>query len=332
MIKVYPHNSLGDLLLNHNNNYGPELLNKKKIDFPLPNLTVAIPYFEAKNTINLSLRHLFISIEKIKKNNPEWNCEILVIDDGSINYPAQKNIEGNFLKKIELLVHKINLGRYAARNTAIRNAKYEFILFSDADVLMNYTILREHLEIKSKSKKNNKNVVTTSIFNFVDIKQIDTDTSRLFFKTNDFRVSCRYQDTWIGSEYDKQYIGQDFKILKQTNNLRNWPKTGFLGPWVLSNMVLGGLFGISTNHARKVGGCDSIFSNYGFEETSLVTKLIAIKNTFVVPVKQNYAIHMLDSESMLTRKKKDYFFQKSHKLNFKKYLYYDKNQAIKEKI
>lgn len=332
MINKYPINTLGNLLFKHNNDYGLDPIKIANQRNEIPNLSIAIPYFEAKSTINLVLKYLFESLQSIKQENPQWKFEVLLIDDGSIGYPANKTLELNYLSQIKLFRHSSNKGRYATRNTAIRGAKYEFLLFLDADILINETILRYHLNNFSKGSSEGQNIITASIFNFVDILRVENNTNDLFLNTNDFRVKCKYQESWIGCEDDKKYVDQNFEILKQTNNLREWPESGFLGPWALSNMVLGGLFGFSTDLAKQVGGCDKLFSDYGFEETSLATKLIALQDAYVVPVLKNYAIHISDPSSTLSQKEKDYFFQKAHKLYFERYLNYDIKEATKEKI
>lgn len=332
MIRTYPNNTLGSLLFKHCNDYGfdPFVIDSK--DNYFPSLSVAIPYYEAKSTINLTLKYLIKSIKTIRKNQKNWQSEIIVIDDGSSNYPAQKIIRPEYLSQIKLVILPKNLGRFAARNAGIREAKYDFLLFSDADILINSQILQSHLSVYATANKHNKNAITASIFNFISLDQVTSNVDALFGITNDFRVDCTYQESWIGCDNDRQFAGKSYQILNQTNNLRHWPKMGMLGPWALSNMVLGGLFGFSTELARKVEGCDKLFSDYGFEETSLVTKLIALEHCQVAPVFSNYAIHVSDPESTLPQVEKDHFFQKAHALYFKKYLHYDKKQATQEKI
>ena len=333
MIRTYPKDSLGYLLFCHDNDYSFDAFSvSQREDIVFPSLSVAIPYYEAKNTINLTLECLLNSIKGIKEVQNNWQSEVIVIDDGSVNYPAKKAIKPEYLSHVRLINLPQNLGRFAARNVGIKDAKYDFMIFSDADILVNKETLMSHLNIYTSIKKQNKNVITASVFNFIDLGQITENNGQLFNDTNDFRVDCTYHATWIGCEDDKQFVGSKYQVLEQTNNFRNWSKTGMLGPWALSNMVLGGFFGFSTELAKQVGGCDRLFSDYGFEETSLATKLIALHDSYVVPVLSGYAIHVSDPESTLPQSEKNRFFQKAHALYFKEYLYYDKKQATKEKI
>jgi len=332
MTRTYPDDTLGSLLFNHNNDYGfDDSVMNNQID-SFPSLTVAIPYFEAKSTINLTLKYLIESVKEIKQIQKNWHAEIIVIDDGSVDYPAKITIKPEYISQIRLIALPKNQGRFAARNTGIREARYDFMIFSDADILINGRILQSHLSAYAAISKQNKNAITASIFNFINLDQVSGNMSSFFSKSNDFRIDCTYQESWIGCEEDRQFAGKNYHLLRQTDNFRDWPKSGMLGPWALSNMVLGGIFGFSAKLAKKVGGCDKLFSDYGFEETSLATKLIALCNAYVVPISSSYAIHVSDSESTLPQSEKDSFFQKAHALYFEKYLHYDKKQAIQEKI
>jgi len=332
MTRTYSDGTLGSLLFHHNNDYGFDASVMDNSIRSFPSLTVAIPYFEAKNTINLILKCLLGSVKEIKQIQKNWSAEVIVVDDGSVDYPAQTTIKPEYLSQIRLITFPKNKGRFAVRNAGIEEAKYDFMIFSDADILINGRVLQSHLSAYAAIGKQNKNAITASIFNFINLDQATGNISAFLDNTNDFRVDCTYQESWIGCDDDKRFAGKNYQLLKQTDNFRNWPKSGTLGPWALSNMVFGGFFGFSTKLAKKVGGCDKLFSDYGFEETSLATKLIALCGAFVVPVLSSYAIHVSDSESTLPQSGKDRFFQKAHALYFGKYLHYDKKQAIQEKI
>ena len=86
-------------------------------------VTVAVPCYNAAKF----LPHLLESIFE-QTRAPD---EILVIDDGS--YDATKEIAQKY--KVKTVVHDTNRGLAAARNSAIKNAKGEIIVFFDADTL-----------------------------------------------------------------------------------------------------------------------------------------------------------------------------------------------------
>ena len=147
-------------------------------------------------------------------------------------------------------------------------------------------------------------------------------------EVNDFRVHCYYGETWIGCEEDKRFVGRQFRILEETNEFRNWPVGGYLGPWMLPNMVLGGCFAIDRALAVSLGGFDRAFTGYGFTETSLATKAVAISNTYVVPVVNGPCIHIEDKELVIPRIEKDRIFWERHRFFFDEYLDLDLQQAI----
>ncbi len=227
MIRKYPLNSLGKKVIDHNNNYGSlDLLE----NWELPSLSVVVPYHNTKNTINLCLEHIFKAIRNIE-------AEVIVVDDGSKKFPATITINPRFLGKISLIELDDNQGRFYSRNVGLSKAKNDLVAFVDSDIIVHPRSFVEHLRIHKQ-----RNSVTFSLFNFISLKEIDVDLSTLFLQNNDFRFYCIYQSSWIGCEEDKEFIDKTFEIIKNTDNLRNWPKNGFYGPWMLTNMVLGGLF------------------------------------------------------------------------------------------
>ena len=283
---------------------------------------VVIPYFESKNTINLCLKHVIESTNKY-----QGESEIIVIDDGSTKYPAKKHISSDLQKHIKILTLYQNKGRYYSRNFGLRKTNNELIFFIDSDVLIYPELISSHANIHADLLSHDKSCITFCLFNFVE--GINHEQFN-FNSTNDFRDYCVYQRTWKGSKEDEQFDGIEYKLLKQTNNLKNWPKEGKLGPWVLSNMVLGGCFAVLREQVLKVNGCSGVFGKYGFEETSLVTKLMAKHHSFVIPVVDRYAIHIYDKLSAIEKQKRDSLFRKTHAIYFNQYIKQTLDEAIKK--
>ena len=80
-----------------------------------------VPCFNAAKTIGPCLEAVF------KQEYPV--AEVIVVDDGSTDESAA--IASRY--PVKLLSHAHNLGLAAARNTAIKNAKGDFIASVDAD-------------------------------------------------------------------------------------------------------------------------------------------------------------------------------------------------------
>ncbi len=322
MNKLYHKNTLGYHVLSHDNNYP---LNILKLSNPtgLTSLSIVILYFEAVQTINLVLEHLLKSVNKIKKQvDKTWDVEVILIDDGSTTYTAKETIHPDYLSQIKVVRHAVNRGRCIARNTGIRSARKELLLFLDADILVNETILLNHMRIHNDIRKYDDNAISVSLFNFVqkDILDRTKDLSVLFKKTNDFRDDCTYQEKWIGCEEDKEFANQRFRIMKDTHYLQKWPLSGSVGPWIMTNMVLGGAFMVDRKLAQLVNGCDYLFVEYGFEETSLATKLIVYCGSYIIPETSAYPIHIICEQGEKNRPEKNTLFRKAHDLYFNKFL------------
>ncbi|MDN2661254.1 glycosyltransferase [Neptunomonas sp. CHC150] len=100
-------------------NFANWLLQRKKV-------TVIIPCFNAESTIGTALSSLL---------QQSWrNIEILVVDDCSTDQSVK--VVGEWARKdkrIRLISHSVNQGAYAARNTALQQAKGHFITVHDSD-------------------------------------------------------------------------------------------------------------------------------------------------------------------------------------------------------
>lgn len=89
-------------------------------------LSIIIPVFNEEKTISKVIKRVqALKIPSVEK-------EIIVIDDGSTDNTV-KNIKKE-VKGIELLVHEKNMGKGAAVNTGIKNAKGDYIVIQDADL------------------------------------------------------------------------------------------------------------------------------------------------------------------------------------------------------
>lgn len=80
-------------------------------------------------------KYIAETILAIKKQN--MNIEILVVDDGSTDNTA------NIAKSLScrVLIHETSKGPVVAKNTALKNAKGDYIMFHDADDVMNDNVL-----------------------------------------------------------------------------------------------------------------------------------------------------------------------------------------------
>jgi len=325
MINFYSKNSIGYKVMNHDNNYGDITASG---GLRLPSLSVVIPYYEAWNTINQTLGYLLNACKAI-------DSEIILVDDGSAKYPAETIINVDFKKMIKVVRLSKNVGRSITRNRGLRESKNEIVAFMDADMIMPAGLIEKHLKLQNYFKNKKGGCITFSLFNNVGMVdwELSVDKKILFNETNDFRNECLYQPSWIGCEKDREYIGNKYKILEDTDYLKKWPLNKSFGPWLLPNMILGGFFTVNRDEAVKVGGFSNSFKNYGFTETSVSTKIIAKFGDYVVPVRFPYLLHLNDGGAALSQSDRDFYFRQAHHLFFEIYLKQDLEKTIKnEKI
>ena len=82
-------------------------------------------------TYNYDISTLIQVVHK-QLNANHTDFEIIVLEDGSTEYI---NSDSNNLTNTQVLIHKENIGRVSARQFLASKAKYDWLLFLDADVI-----------------------------------------------------------------------------------------------------------------------------------------------------------------------------------------------------
>src|SRR5438067_6268305 len=95
----------------------------EKFDAVAPAVSVVIPAFNYA-------RYLPLAIDSAL-NQTHANLEVIVVDDGSTD--DTREVVGAYRDERVRYVHQENAGLSAARNTGIRNARFAFVGFLDAD-------------------------------------------------------------------------------------------------------------------------------------------------------------------------------------------------------
>ena len=327
--------TLKKLLFNHNNDYGFDvicILSRQPND--ISSLSVIIPYFESESVFRLTLHHLYNSLNNVLDLYKNWKFEVIVVDDGSKKFPAEKQIKSSDYPNLKIITNQKNKGRTSTRNVGLLNSRYDLCLFMDSDVLIDVQIILNHLKIHSYCRQTKKaKAITVSFFQFGNAKEPQLKFNRLTpadLKLNDYRLYCKYDPTWIGCEQDKKFIGKEFRIVHDTNDFKGWH--GMYKAWALTNMVLGGFFVVDRKDSMKMNGFNESFKGYGFTETSLPTKLIATSGHYLIPVLVGGGLHIEDGKVNVTRKDKDKIFWQKHDFYFNKYLGLTPENAIQDKV
>lgn len=319
----YASGTLGAALLAHDNGYRPDTELLTSGLGPVPRCTVVVPYFEASRTIATCVDHLLAAVAALRIATPDAAVQIVVVDDGSVRAPAAASLRPYVSAgRVQLVMSAVNGGRAHARNVGLQEAEHPIVLFVDADVLVHPQTLVDHLRVHNALGP--RHPITAGLFCFCDDGDwpaLATDPHRFDGESNDFRLDCRYQPSYIGCDDDRAFVGHRFRPVTQTDGLRSWPRAGFLGPWTIANMVLGGLFACDRDLARSFGGFEAINGPYGFVETTLVTKLIATTGCPVVPLTARFALHIEDRTVAIPRDQRNQLYQAAHRGFFGSYLH-----------
>ena len=101
-------------------------------------LSILIP------TFNYSVSNLLLTLEKELKT-VGFNYEILCLEDGSESHIENNKAICDFIKNANHLISKENKGRISSRMALAHHAKYDWLLFLDADVAAkNETVIKNY--------------------------------------------------------------------------------------------------------------------------------------------------------------------------------------------
>jgi len=118
----------------------------------VPQVSIIIPVYNAKNTLEYCLQSIF--------NQTYKNFEVIVINDGSTD--SSLKILSQYQDKITL-VNQPNQGAAKARNVGAKLARGEYLIFCDADIFLKPNTLQIMLETL---QKNPETSYTYSAFKF----------------------------------------------------------------------------------------------------------------------------------------------------------------------
>jgi len=188
-IKV-KHLSIGRTNLEWENNrkkfslkYSTELTNNTFGVSTSPLVSIIIPCFNDGQFLNESV--------KSAKDLIYVNKEIIVIDDGSSDVNTIKIIEElKNDKDVTVIVHDINKGLPAARNTAISKAKGYYILPHDVDDTFDKSYLLFAVSEAEKNEKISPVYCDTNHIGFIQGVQERPEWSLVQLKKGPFIVSC----------------------------------------------------------------------------------------------------------------------------------------------
>jgi len=115
---------------------------KKSREAGTPAVTVIVPVFNGKNTIERALDSVFAQAFT--------DFEIIVVDDGSTDLTVEA-ISRKYGEQLRIIEHRKNRGAAAARNTGIAAARGRWVAFLDCDDTWRPDKLASQLEMLEKA-------------------------------------------------------------------------------------------------------------------------------------------------------------------------------------
>ncbi len=178
-------------------------------------LSIIIPIYNVERYLNKCIDSV------INQNYDDY--EVLLIDDGSIDYSGKicdrYSKEYSFIKTF----HKSNSGLSDARNYGITRATGEYIIFVDGDDFLQENVLSK---IAEYLKQNKCEIMITRLVESFENENIEKDKNILNYLNNNLKLEAlkwileKSQNSWPAVKYivSRKFINE--------NNLRF--KSGFL--------------------------------------------------------------------------------------------------------
>jgi glycosyltransferase involved in cell wall biosynthesis len=247
--------TLAETLKNFKNTYALAL---GKMPLALPTVSFVVPVYNSQNTILNCIESVF------SQTLAPQIAEIVIIytpsQDNTLDQINQLMAQKSSVK-IQLLTETQKLGVAHSRNGGIKIATGDLICFIDSDIILPPNFLEQHIKQQLVQK-----CISFSLRKDAGPKQ------KLAFPitstTTDFRAA----------------------ILAQDNNLLD-VNYNFLPTHDLAMMCLTCAVTYWREDLLQVKGCPENFVGWGFNDTAMAAKVIAL-NRPVVPVKDATVYHM----------------------------------------
>ncbi|MEM3245622.1 MAG: glycosyltransferase family 2 protein [Candidatus Micrarchaeaceae archaeon] len=191
------------------------------------------------------------------------------------------------LKFIDL---SINYGRAFARNVGLAYSTGSIISFVDSDMILPYNFIQEHFSRVALFN----NILITGLYQNIRPSSYKKLIKYLIKKRFRFKASYKHDFRYekVFTKLDKRInynlsyndIAKKFTILKATKNFKEFGFNRKYGVWTLPWMVLTISMTLSRKYATMIGGFDTRFKGWGFEDTHFGAKFIG-SGGYILPIK-----------------------------------------------
>lgn len=214
----------------------------------MPKFSIIIPVYNVEKYIKKCLDSVFAQTEK--------DYEVIVVNDGTKD--NSMDIVKNYDVKI---VNQKNQGLSEARNTGLKNAKGEYILFLDSDDYIEKDLLKE----LNKSIKNKPDLVRFQIREVFDTYKKDYNELSFTNKSGPeaFSIICNYhfvENAWAYL-YKKSYLEENNFTFKKGTIHEDF---GLVPLVIMKASNVNSISYIGYNYVQREG---SIMSQKNYEKT-----------------------------------------------------------------
>ncbi|MBU1102061.1 glycosyltransferase, partial [Patescibacteria group bacterium] len=249
-------------------------------------------------------------INKIKRIT-----EIIVINDASENEDELIKFINEFPNRFKttVITLKRNQGRAIARNLGLLHANNEILIFLDADMVVGQNFIRNHLTRHNVLERvaiiGLRENIKPSAISEEEIKK--GRICPVYEKDFRWEKYVPYNWRWVYTNSGINNFNKTHHLLMESNYLKKYNKINKIGVWELANTFLTSNASIARISAIRVGGFDSLFRGWGFEDVHFGYKIF-LSGHYIIPCFNITAFHLEEFKSHSLAQ-----FQKNYKL-FKK--------------
>ncbi|HLD04476.1 MAG TPA: glycosyltransferase [Candidatus Nanoarchaeia archaeon] len=199
---------------------------------------------------------------------------LVIVDDASQEDISSVIVECQVTIRHQLVLHSANEGPASARNTGIKYATGELIVFLDSDMLIPTEYFQAHWQVHNACD----NAIALGFAeNIQEGDDISDALKRMPIIDKDFRFK---KELSLCPDGDGP---QTFYLMRDTNQFRHFGNGKNIGFWTLPYMVVTHNMSVRKSRCFEVGGLDTRFRGWGLEDTFFGAKLIA-NGAYVIPV------------------------------------------------
>lgn len=269
-----------------------EVDTKTDITLCKDSVSVIISCYSGQKTLPL----MFDSLERQSYKK----FEVVVVDDGSPENMLPVVKKSNPAFKVKFIRETKNKGRSFTRNTGMLASEGNSLIFTDQDIIFDNDFIYRFALRQTYCD----NCVLLGFKQDLDVKNLK-DTSKADIKS-DWRYLVKAEKFFIPlypsgirpSEPEREY-----KILSETNNLKNLGFGKTIGFWDLASTVISHGISMKKELALSSGGFpEEGFDGWGAQDIAFGAKLIG-EGGFIVPVLNNVYFHLAHERYSGSREK-----------------------------